>query len=772
MPRKGPIFQDHHVIEQQTLGRSQLLEALSDTGYFDIDAQENRIFLPSDPELAKPLVVTPHSGGPIRDYQVGTQFRLLQIERSSDGRAAMAGDPDALQRVAARVDQLRDTMTVGLVNGDLHTNSPLGLTSNDIRPGVQSFFGNSTVYANTHSQQMNQLGTLSGRERGWSVILQSENRVISTLDYASQSGNNLIRGGSADAGRQALSQALSDSYGAGRLTLSETSIQEVHNVLGSEAAEPLRVPRGQRGFASHELLMGEIPRNTLIRSGGLLATGADLVTSTQRAAELAGQGNDAAAQSEINHALARNAGGWVGGASAASVVGTSGFAPAALVVGDAILMSKAFDKAVDLVENRKIFNQVDRDNVAWEFTGRNWTREGSIDASQDGRSNPEQGRLGASYEKARELGAKASAVAVDYALGDVPTPVSPFIIPAQSRDRIGLDNADWQRNPDTEQWTRMVKTSVTGINDQGVYEPQIASPERAMELNQEAIQRIGQNLQGGREAVASAYLLNYTALRSADFVESPPASVQMARPMTNRLMGSDREVYQRDLEGAWTNSKGEVAQGNMALELELTRIARQPSLDQFEQRIADLEARPQPTQEQLQQNELLHRYRVAKTELNPEYQQAIEQAVQRTRQENGITGAGSLQLLPNGDRQIAADSPIAHYQRGADGVERLVATTTTQDIQAALAQVRGIPQSEKERIPTLDAVAAVAPPGMKRGIRDAESQVEVPAPERTALLADNASHPDLIRSSTTPRSISHQWGDPLMTQRWKCGGGL
>ncbi|WP_164735803.1 hypothetical protein [Xanthomonas euvesicatoria] len=43
MPRSRPVFQNHHAIEQQTLERSQLLKALSDTGHFDIHAAENRI---------------------------------------------------------------------------------------------------------------------------------------------------------------------------------------------------------------------------------------------------------------------------------------------------------------------------------------------------------------------------------------------------------------------------------------------------------------------------------------------------------------------------------------------------------------------------------------------------------------------------------------------------------------------------------------------------------------------------------------------------------
>ncbi len=80
MPRNGPVFQDHHAVEQQTLQRSPLLKALSDTGRFDIHAPENRIFLPADPAFAQTLGVTPHSGGPIADYQNGLIDRLARLD--------------------------------------------------------------------------------------------------------------------------------------------------------------------------------------------------------------------------------------------------------------------------------------------------------------------------------------------------------------------------------------------------------------------------------------------------------------------------------------------------------------------------------------------------------------------------------------------------------------------------------------------------------------------------------------------------------------------
>ncbi|QWP77435.1 type II toxin-antitoxin system VapC family toxin [Lysobacter sp. K5869] len=467
----------------------------------------------------------------------------------------------------------------------------------------------------------------------------------------------------------------------------------------AEGEASLRAPPGQRGAASMQLLIGEVPRNTLIRSGGLLTTGADLAVSAQRAAELLEQDNPTAARSEATHAAARNLGGWVGGASAASLVGTSGYVPVAVVMADAMLMSKAFDKAVELKENRDITHQTDKQGVAWAFDGNNWVRDGLIDKTADGRDNPVEAPLGAGYEKARELGAHASVVAVELALGKAPKPQDPFDVPASPDDRWGLDNQNWRRNPETEQWQRQVKTGVTGANDRGVYEQQTASPERAMELNREAVARIERNIAGGRETVAAVYLENYAAQRSRDFVPVP-AAVQAALPKSDQLTGSDGLVYRRDEHGDWASGK-HIAVDNLALELELTRTAREPSLERLHARVAELDARPAPSAEQRQQNELLHQYRITgeKTELTPQWQEAIQLAVQRTRDAHGIDGPGALQLQRS-HGAYGADSPIAHYQRGADGVNRLVAVTSTDDILQAREEVLG---KDRQRTPVPDA---------------------------------------------------------------------
>ena len=54
-----------------------------------------------------------------------------------DGQASLEEDLAAMDRVVRRVEQLRGTVKVGLINGDLSTNTPVGsppeLTNQKVR---------------------------------------------------------------------------------------------------------------------------------------------------------------------------------------------------------------------------------------------------------------------------------------------------------------------------------------------------------------------------------------------------------------------------------------------------------------------------------------------------------------------------------------------------------------------------------------------------------------------------------------------------------------
>lgn len=701
-------LQDHHAIEQQTLRHSPLLAKLQEAGRFNIHAQENRLFLPANPAYADAMGITPHSGGPLGEYQNGMIRRLNEIQRTRDGKAALLNDSDALDRVMARVEALRDTVKVGLINGDLNTNTPLGSTPAITNKRIRDFFDGVPEYHQTHIAQIQALRGFTGVDLGWVAVTHSESGIVTTLNRIEYDAKPLTRGGNIELQRSGLSLAISNAHHGGRVVLTDPGIQTVERVLGEEAGHRIRSPRSQQGGATLDLLIGEASTSQLIRSGGLLASGADAVITARRTSQLLEEGNGTAAQSELTHALARNGGGWVGGMATASVIGTSSFVPAAIVAGDALLMSKAFDKGADLLDNRAIYQQTDKADVTWQFDGRNWQRQAVMDSAGDGLGNPAERSVGASYEKARELGAYAHVKAVELALGKAPPPQDPFSIPAKDGEGR-LDNPNWHRDAQAEQWTRQVKIGVSGANDRGVYETQTASPERANELNREAVQRIENNIANGKAAIAASYLETYAATRASDFVPLVPEAVEQARAKPDAIQGSDNQLYQRDEAGQWSHA-GQNAQGNMALELELTRTIQQPSLDQFNQTIAALESRPLPSAAEVNQYELRHSYYAAGVALTPAWEQAIALATTRTREQHGITGPTLQELGPAAEGNAGASRPITHYQVGQDGVARAVATTSTQELQAAWNEVRAraneqapVPESPELRIAALSA---------------------------------------------------------------------
>ncbi|MEN9197251.1 hypothetical protein WH212_24040, partial [Xanthomonas perforans] len=189
------IFQDHHNIEQQTLKNSELLDELQRAGKFDIHAQENRLFLPANPTFAQTMGITPHSGGPLGAYQYGLLDHLEDIYASRDGQAMLEGDPAAMDRVVQRVERLRDTVKVGLINGDLNTNTPVGLTPAQTNQKVQDFFRDIPTYQKTHAQQIEALKGFTGVDHGWGAVAHSESRIVTALNQIHVSNTAIVRGG-------------------------------------------------------------------------------------------------------------------------------------------------------------------------------------------------------------------------------------------------------------------------------------------------------------------------------------------------------------------------------------------------------------------------------------------------------------------------------------------------------------------------------------------------------------------------------------------------
>ncbi|QSQ32437.1 DUF2235 domain-containing protein [Xanthomonas translucens pv. translucens] len=206
---------------------------------------------------------------------------------------------------------------------------------------------------------------------------------------------------------------------------------------------------GQVDFKPYAPSMLDRPGVRVAGALGVVGAAASLYEATQTSDKIEGllrQVNPLAAQSEFTHYAGRNVGGWAGGATAAYALGSSGAGPMVLIAADAYFMSKAGEKAADLLDNRAIYHQTDRDGRHWSFDGRAWSREGRADTTNDGVNNPTPTPIVANYDKARELNYQATNAAAALALKDAPQPDDPYRLPANDRDRPSLSPANWMRD--------------------------------------------------------------------------------------------------------------------------------------------------------------------------------------------------------------------------------------------------------------------------------------------------------------------------------------
>lgn len=162
-----------------------------------------------------------------------------------------------------------------------------------------------------------------------------------------------------------------------------------------------------------------------------------------------------------------------------------------LVAGDAYLFGKAADRVVDLLEQDRIRIQKDGDGVQWEFNGRQWLRgDLRADLADDGRDMAQQQAFAALPDKARELSACASAVAVEQVLGRVPVPRDPFMQPAGGSP----DSGRWEYAADRGTWEREVVTAYDTNDRPSAIERVQADLDVAARLNAQAMQIVEGNL--------------------------------------------------------------------------------------------------------------------------------------------------------------------------------------------------------------------------------------------------------------------------------------
>lgn len=516
----------------------------------------------------------------------------------------------------------------------------------------------------------------------------------------------------------------------------------------------LRAPNGQRGFASTEFLIGESPRHTLLRSGGLLATGIDVSLSARRVADQLDQNNSTAAQSEAQHAVARNAGGWIGGASVGVIATAASTGPGVVgfivIGGAAVAGSHVGEHVADVLDSYKTFKQTDRDGVHWQSNGRQWVRQDLGDMLDDGQNKPVMQTFSADPEKANELNYRASNVATELAMGTLPPPRNPYSQAAAQGDPASLRRADWERNPQTGAWDRNV---IVGFEQPGVPIIRVdsASAERAAELDRASAQVIRDNIANGPAPIAARYQIVHRGEGWERFGVVPP-SIQSAL-RDDSLIASDGKLYQRAADGQWQrNGEAGIAAGNLRQELESTRAMLQPQLAQHEQQVAAIAQRQPPTLEDIERIDLLATFKVHNVNPKPEQLEAALEAVRRTQHEHGVAPlASSLHLGPNARGGFDIDSPIEHIGRDADGANRVQAVTSPLEVQLAMLDLRSppptTPQPPELRIANLspqqhDALEQIVREANRLGLTRDDVQDAAKQAVAGAIAADRA--PELV----------------------------
>lgn len=441
--------------------------------------------------------------------------------------------------------------------------------------------------------------------------------------------------------------------------------------------------------------------------------------------------NETAAMDAYVQQGAQTTGALVGsaaGGATAVALGTGTGGTALLVAGEGFLFGKAAERGVELWQQHGVYN-ISSEGVDWSFNGRQWIRDDlRADLVDDARDLPQRQDFAAPPDKARELSAMASVVAVERALGQVPTPRDPFVQPA------GDGGEPWRYRPDRGAWAREVVTAYD-INDQPSARDTVdANGEQAARLSAEAMRIIDRNLAAGPAGIAAQHQIGH----KAHGYDQPPAGTMPEAVTTalnpDLLQASDGRHYRRDAQGAWTH-ESKTADPTRALELELTRDRLLPALQDHRQQLDRMPAWQAPTPE-AQDKALLreaYRHHGIDRETRHEYFDASYLAVQRTRAETGITAATTTLVLgQDASGRFTPDSPIHHLRMDGDGAVRIAAITTPEDIARALTDVRARERSE-HIAPTGDAAIRVRPP---------IEQAEPAAREQRAPLINAPTHPD------------------------------
>lgn len=399
------------------------------------------------------------------------------------------------------------------------------------------------------------------------------------------------------------------------------------------------------------------------------------------------QDNPSAVRSEATHFTARG----VGAAAAMftpAAVGVSGGPAVALAVADGYLLTEAFDRGAKFLDVRKITHQTASDGADYDFNGKQWIREDlRADFRDDGVQRLQQQDFAARPEIERELNAKASAEAVKQAIGTT-NPRDPFEQPANASDAPSTRPGPWRYEAQSGEWARTryeeIDPTDPRLADREIRD--VATAERAAELNRQALETIDRNIVEGPAVLAAQYQIGAKRSGFGDFGAEPDAVATALS--SNTLEASNGKQYVRDAQGQWSNN-GSPATGSLALELEATRERLGPVLAQHQQQLADTKSYEAPTPEQRDRAQLRLAYTNEGWNPSPEQFEASYLAVKRTRQMSDATAENTgLVLEKDADGQTSLSSPILHTRQGSNNEVQVAAKTYPDEIEVVLSDVR------------------------------------------------------------------------------------
>lgn len=740
-----PVFQSHHVIEQAAYERSRLLQALSRQGMFDLHGPRNLLNLPADQALAAKLGLSPHPGGPLGEYSEGVRLKLVRLEQSADGQAALRGDKAAALRVAGQVGELTDTLKTGLINGDLHSNTPQGMTRERANEGIKRFFGNLDDYKQTHAMQIAEVGKMGPVETQWAGVTRSEAKVTAVLDAIEQPGMKAVKG-DAVAGKQSLGTAIADANKANRLPVSEAFEVRLRASFPKEMPPTLFRPPAMPRSGGPVVEGGAIPdverprgatagqgrAARVVGAAGVALMAYDFVTTGHRVVELRAQGNETAAQSAQTHFIGRNAGGLIGGIGAGFVYGAiagSETGPGALITGviGAGVGAYLGERWAAQKDIERVYTQNDRSGNTWSRDPTDpkgeWLRKvrtPNADGTYSERTQVAVARLKDS------LNYQAANDSYSLGLGSPPTPKNPFSIES-AQDQPGWTAGAWQRDAKSGAWSRTLVADGIGSEFQTPeIKTEAATAAQTKQLEQQSALIIANNAANTPASIAARYQIAYNQYGWNEFssLEPVPEAIRNAAKQTETFKASDGNTYTRDANGGWT-TPGTLYGTNpptdrIREELNRTWQSQKGGLQEMAEYAATARDNPTPTEYSLRTmiKEMYTKAGIARSEADID---AANIAVFVNHVRDGVGGSTyTIQLQPDGS--------IATLVGRDDKRMEIKSVTTPADIERIRNPPNDPPSEPKSKEPqsreegprrTSDAPSGVSPSTLLASLDDA-----------------------------------------------------